>query len=164
MDIVVAVDNNWGIGLNGTQPLVIPEDRKYFRELTKNSTVIFGRRTLMDFPNSKPLKNRRNIILTTDKSFTIEDGDVANSVQEAVELCQNDKQVFVIGGASIYRQFLPLCKYAYVTRLYTSAEADCFFHNLDSDPNWKLISPAERRLSGDIEYAFLKYEQQNLNV
>ena len=108
MDIVVAVDMNWGIGLNGTQTLVIPEDRKYFRELTKNSTVILGRRTLMDFPNAKPLPKRRNIILTTDKDFSVDGGEVAHSVEEAVELCKNDEQVFIIGGASIYRQFLPL--------------------------------------------------------
>lgn len=161
MDIVVAVDNNWGIGSNGTQSLVIPEDRRFFRELTRNSTVILGRRTLLDFPNAKPLKNRRNIVLTTDESFTVEGGEAAHSLDDAVRLCQNDEQVFIIGGASIYKQFLPLCKYAYVTRLYAEAEADCYFHNLDNDPNWKLISPVQRKLSGNIEYAFLKYENMN---
>ncbi|MBE6949657.1 MAG: dihydrofolate reductase [Ruminococcaceae bacterium] len=162
MDIVVAVDSNWGIGLNGTQTVVIPEDRKYFRELTKNSTVILGRRTLLDFPNAKPLPKRRNIILTTDKSFFVEGGEVAHSVEEAVHLCKNDEKVFVIGGASIYEQFLPLCKYAYITKLYASSEADRWFHNLDNDPNWKLVSPEERKLSGEIEYAFVKYENLSL--
>ncbi len=161
MDIVVAVDMSWGIGLNGTQTLIIPEDRKYFRELTKNNTVILGRRTLMDFPNAKPLPKRRNIILTTDKNFSVEGGEVAHSVDEAVELCKDDEQVFIIGGASVYKQFLPLCKYAYITKLYAPSEADCWFHNLDADPNWKLVSPIEKKLSGEIEYAFLKYENLN---
>lgn len=162
MDIVVAVDSNWGIGLNGTQTIVIPEDRKYFRELTKNSTVILGRRTLMDFPNAKPLKNRRNIILTTDTSFEVEGGEVAHSVEEAIKLCKDDEQVFIIGGASVYEQFLPLCKYAYVTKLYASAEADRFFKNLDASPDWQLYSPEDKKLSGEIGYAFVKYE--NLSI
>ena len=72
------------------------------------------------------------------------------------------RHVFIIGGASIYKQFLPLCKYAYITKLYAPSESDCWFHNLDDDPNWKLVSPVEKKLSGEIEYAFLKYE--NLNI
>jgi dihydrofolate reductase len=163
MDLVVAVTDNWGIGLGGTQTVVIPEDRKYFRALTKGSTVILGRRTLMDFPGAKPLPKRRNIILTSDRGFSVEGGEVVHSVQEAVELTRDDGQVFVIGGASVYRQFLPLCRYAYVTRLYVDAEADRYLHDLDSDPDWRLCSPPERLTSENgIEYAFLKYENMNI--
>ena len=159
MDLVVAVDLNWGIGLDGTQTVVIPEDRKYFRELTRGSTVILGRRTLLDFPGAKPLPKRRNIILTSDLNFTVEGGEVAHSVKEAVEMTKDDPKVFVIGGASVYRQFLPLCKYAYVTKLYVDAEADRHLRNLDMDPNWRLCEPEERKISENgIEYAFLKYE------
>lgn len=163
MDIVVAVDTNWGIGLNGTQTVVIPEDRRHFRVLTKDSTVILGRRTLLDFPNGKPLKNRRNIILTRDLNFTVSDGETVHSVDEAVSLCKNDEKVFIIGGASVYEQFLPMCKFAYVTKLYVSSPSDRFFQNLDLAPNWRLCSPVEKLLSGDIEYAFLKYENISIN-
>ena len=163
MDLVVAVTNNWGIGLGGTQTVVIPEDRRYFRNLTKGSTVILGRRTLMDFPGAKPLPKRRNIILTGDPYFTVEGAEIAHSVEEAIALTRDDPNVFVIGGASVYEQFLPYCKYAYVTRLYADAEFDRYLHDLDSDPDWQLCEPAERLTSENgIEYAFLKYE--NLNI
>ena len=70
LEIVVAADADWGIGKNGTQTLIIPEDRRHFREVTGRGTVIVGRRTLADFPGGRPLKNRRNIVLTRDRSFT----------------------------------------------------------------------------------------------
>ena len=163
MDIVVAVDNNWGIGLNGTQTVVIPEDRKYFRGLTKGGTVIYGRRTLMDFPGMRPLPKRRNIVLTTDPGFELTGGEVAHSVREAAEMTKDDPAVFVIGGASVYRQFLPLCRYAYVTKLYVDAEADRHFRDLDLDPDWRLCSPPDIQISENgIEYAFLKYENMNV--
>ena len=163
MDIVVAVTDNWGIGLGGTQTVVIPEDRKFFRTLTKGATVILGRRTLMDFPDAKPLPKRRNIILTTDTSFTVEGGETAHSVDDAVKMTENDEKVFVIGGASVYRQLLPFCRYAYITRLFVNAQADSFFPDLDMNPHWKLIEASERMKSGEVEYAFLKYENTALD-
>ena len=162
MDIVVAVTDGWGIGLGGTQTVVIPEDRKFFRTLTANSTVILGRRTLMDFPGARPLPKRRNIILTTDPNFTVNGGETAHSVAEALEMTQNDGKVFVIGGASVYRQLLPYCKNAYVTRLYCQTEADSFFPDLDESPAWQLAEASERMKSGDVEYAFLRYENTAL--
>jgi len=163
MDIVVAVTDNWGIGLGGTQTVVIPEDRKFFRTLTKGATVILGRRTLMDFPDAKPLPKRRNIILTTDTSFTVDGGETAHSVDAALKMVENDEKVFVIGGASVYRQLLPFCRYAYITRLFVNAQADSFFPDLDMNPHWKLIEASERMKSGEVEYVFLKYENTALD-
>lgn len=163
MDIVVAVTDNWGIGLGGTQTVVIPEDRKIFRTLTKDSTVILGRRTLMDFPDARPLPKRRNIILTTDPTFTVDGGETAHSVEEALKMTENDEKVFVIGGASVYRQLLPFCRYAYITRLYINTPADSFFPDLDANPDWTLVDASERMKSGDVEYALFKYENTALD-
>lgn len=154
MDIVVAADLNWGIGYGGTQSLVVPEDRRHFRLITGNGTVIVGRRTLMDFPGGKPLKNRRNIILSRDQDFKVEGGEVAHSVQEALELAAEDK-TFICGGESVYRAFLPLCERAYVTRIYARPISDAFFPNLEELPQWRLADPGQMR-----EYEGLKYSFQ----
>lgn len=152
--IVAAADANWGIGFHGTQNLVVPEDRKHFRQVTGHGTVILGRRTLLDFPGARPLKNRRNIILTRDPGFTVEGGETANSVEEALKLASRDEQVFVIGGESVYRQLLPYCRRAYITRIFASPEADAYLPSLDELPDWRLTDPGEDREHDGIHYRF----------
>lgn len=160
MDIVVAADENWGIGFEGTQNLVVPEDRRHFREVTGHGTVIVGRRTLLDFPGGRPLKNRRNIVLTRDPDFTVEGAETAHSVGEALELAKNDPRVFVIGGQSVYRAFLPYCQRAYVTRIYASPRADAFFPDLEADPSWSLADPGEEREHNGLKYRFQVWERR----
>ncbi len=159
LEIVVAADLNWGIGLNGTQTLVIPEDRRHFREVTGRGTVIVGRRTLLDFPGGRPLKNRRNIVLTRDGSFHAEGAETARGVEEALSLCAQDGAVFVIGGESIYKAFLPYCRRAHVTRIFANAENDAFFPELDKLPGWRLTDPGEEKESGGLRYAFQTWEK-----
>ena len=139
LQAVVAADINWGIGKDGTQTLVIPEDRKHFRSVTGGGTVIVGRRTLADFPGGRPLKNRRNIVLTRDASLKIEGAEVAHSVEEALEKCRDDGEVFVIGGAQIYAEALPVADRFYLTRVEHDYEGDTSF------PAW---NPAEWRKVG----------------
>ena len=161
MDAVVAADAAWGIGLGGTQTLVIPEDRQHFRRVTGRGTIIIGRRTLMDFPGGRPLKNRRNIILTRDENFAVEGGVVAHSVEEALALAGDPPEgVFVCGGESVYRQFLPYCGRVYVTRIYASPEADAHFPNLDALPEWELEDPGELSESGGLKYRFQVYARK----
>ncbi len=159
LEIVVAADEEWGIGLNGTQTLVIPEDRKHFREVTGRGTVIVGRKTLSDFPGGRPLKNRRNIVLTRDRSFDVEGVETAHSVEEALEKCGNDEKVYVIGGESVYRALLPWCKKAHVTRIFAKADNDAFFPNLDRLPGWRLTDGGEERESNGLRYAFQTWER-----
>ncbi len=161
LEIVVAADLDWGIGLNGTQTLVIPEDRRHFREVTGRGTVIVGRRTLLDFPGGRPLKNRRNIVLTRDPAFAVEGGETAHSVEEALALCEDDPEVFVIGGESVYRAFLPYCRRAHVTRILARAGNDAFFPPLDSLPGWRLADPGEERESAGLRYAFQTWERRD---
>ena len=159
LELVVAADADWGIGKNGTQTLIIPEDRRHFREVTGRGTVIVGRKTLADFPGGRPLKNRRNIVLTRDGSFTVEGAETAHSVEEALEKCRQDERVFVIGGESVYRALLPYCRRAYVTRIFARAENDAFFPALDTLPGWRLTDRGEERESAGLRYAFQTWEK-----
>ncbi len=159
LEIVVAADGSWGIGLHGTQTLVIPEDRRHFREVTGRGTVIVGRKTLADFPGGRPLKNRRNIVLTRDPALVIDGAETAHSVEEALEMCAGDEKVFVIGGESVYRAFLPYSRRAHVTRIFAKAENDDFFPDLSALPDWRLADPGEERESGGLRYAFQIWER-----
>lgn len=160
LQAVVAVDNSWGIGLGGTQTLVVPEDRRHFRLITGHGAVIVGRKTLLDFPGGRPLKNRRNIVLTRDPAFTVPGADIAHSVEEALALCAQDPEVFVIGGESVYRALLPYCDRAHVTRIFADAENDAFFPDLSADPAWRLADPGEEREHEGLRYAFQTWERE----
>lgn len=160
---VVAVDKNWGIGNDGNLLFHISEDLKNFRRLTEGKTVILGRKTLVTFPKGAPLKNRRNIILSRDESYSVEGAEVARSVEEAAELLKNENtdNIVVIGGESIYRQMLPLCDTAVVTKIDAEAPAsDKFFPNLDEDENWYLAEESEVKEENGIKFKFCTYKRK----
>lgn len=158
LEAVVAVYADWGIGANGTQPIVISEDRKHFREITGTGTVIVGRKTLAAFPGGKPLPKRRNIILTGSE-LTVEGAVVVHSSDEALKASSSDERVFVIGGATVYREFYPYLDRVYVTRLDCTPVSDCFFPNLDEDTAWNVTEQSDVFRNGEIEYQFLTYER-----
>lgn len=160
---VVAVDKNWGIGNDGNLLFHISEDLKNFRRLTEGKTVILGRKTLATFPKGAPLKNRRNVILSRDESYSVEGAEVARSVEEAAELLKNENtdNVVVIGGESIYRQMLPLCDTAIVTKIDAEAPAsDKFFPNLDEDEEWYLAEESEVKEENGIKFKFCTYKRR----
>lgn len=139
MKAIVAVyhthDNDqWGIGANGTQPLVLSADRAFFRQTTKGHPVIVGYRTFLDFPNQQPLPGRRNIILTR-QNITINGAEIIHSVNDLP--LEELQDAFVIGGASIYKQLLPLCDEIYLTHIYTDINPDVFFPNISLDACWE---------------------------
>ena len=137
MELIVAVYDDWGIGKDGTQPVALSADRKFFRETTRGAMVIVGRRTIEDFPGQKPLPGRVNVALTRSQA-EIPGFTVCNSPEAAAELAKTAERAMVIGGGSIYKQMLPLCDTAYVTKVHCTPESDTFFPNLDEDPDWKL--------------------------
>ena len=145
MELIVAVYDDWGIGKGGTQPVALSADRKFFRETTRGAMVIVGRRTIEDFPGQKPLPGRVNVALTRGAT-EIPGFTVCNSPEAAVELAKEADRAMVIGGGSIYRQMLPYCDTAYVTKVHCTPESDTYFHNLDTDPDWVLT---ETLLSGE---------------
>ena len=162
MNLIVAVDSNWAIG-NKNQLLVrIPADHKYFREITTGKVVVLGRKTLETFPQGMPLKNRTNIILSTNPDYHVKDAIVVHSLEELFEeLKQYDtKDVYIIGGSSVYRELLPYCDVAHVTKIDRAYEADSYFPNLDQMEEWQITADSEEQTYFDLEFRFLKYEKK----
>ena len=131
MNIIVNADKNWAIGKNNSLLVRIPADMKYFRQMTEGNIVVMGRKTLESFPGGQPLKKRTNIVLTSDKNYKVKDAVVVNSVEALLEELRqyNDEDIYVIGGESIYRQLLPYCKVAHITKIDHAYEADTYFPN-----------------------------------
>ncbi len=166
MDLIVAVDENWGIGKGNELLFHIPEDMKVFRNTTIGKTVICGKNTLMSFPGSRPLPNRRHLVLTksgVEKNENIISFSDLNSLLSYVA-SHPEEEYFVIGGESVYRQLYKKCKRAYVTKIYDSSkEADVHFPNLDLDPSFAVSCSGERQQSSNgIQFAFYTYENLNL--
>ncbi len=161
MKIIVAADKNWAIGNKGELLVSIPNDHKMFRQETTGKVVVLGRKTLATFPEGRPLKNRTNIILSHNVSFTVKDAVVVHSVDELLECVKeySTDDVYIIGGASIYEQMLPYCDTAIVTKIDTSYEADAFFPDLDKSPEWKIVSESEEQTYFDLEYNFVTYKR-----
>lgn len=159
MNLIVAVDKNWAIGYQNKLLISIPEDMRFFRDETMNKVVIMGRTTLETFPGGRPLKNRTNIVISTKPDFTVNDAIVVHSVEEALEAAKEYKSedIYVIGGASIYKQMLKYCDVAHVTKIDYAYHADTYFPNLDKDEEWVIEAESEERTYYDIEYAFYKY-------
>ena len=159
MELIVAVYDDWGIGRDGTQPVALSADRKFFRETTKGALVIAGRRTIADFPGQKPLPGRVNVALTT-QNIEIPGFTVVHSPQEAFELAKIAQRAFVIGGGSVYRQMLQYCDAAYITKVHCTIDSDTYFPNLDCDPDWYL---AEALITGEengIDYEMCLYRRK----
>jgi dihydrofolate reductase len=162
MNLIVAVDSNWAIGNKNELLISIPNDHKHFREETTGKVVILGRKTLDTFPQGLPLKNRTNIILSRDKNYTVKDAIVVHSVEELLEETKkyNDEDIYVIGGESIYRQLLPYCNVAHVTKIDHEYTADTYFPNLDEDDEWQITADSDEQTYFDIAYSFVKYERK----
>lgn len=156
MDLIVAVYDDWGIGCEGDQPIALSADRKFFRRYTAGSTVIVGRKTVSSFPGQQPLPKRRNIILTR-QDVDLPGFEIAHSPEEVAAMCDGDERVFVIGGGTVYRQMLPLCKKAVITKVHTTARCDTWFPNLDESPEWKLAEIVESGQENGIAYEMCIY-------
>ena len=160
MNLIAAVDQNWGIGLKNQLLVRIPEDMKYFRQMTTGKVVVMGRKTLESFPGGQPLSNRTNIVLTTDQNYQKKNAAVVHSLEELFHNLQQyqSEDVFVIGGESIYRQLLDQCETAYITKIDYQYQADAWFPNLDELPQWEITAKSEEQTYFDLEYYFLKYQ------
>lgn len=155
MNLIVAVDQNWAIGKDGDQLVYISEDLKRFKALTTGHPVILGRKTLATFPGGRPLKGRRNLVLSTNPNYTVENAEVLPTVDALLEIAPED--AFVIGGESVYRALLPYCHTAFVTKIDALFPADRFFPNLDEDPNWTLVEQSEELEQHGLKFRYLTY-------
>lgn len=156
MDAIVAVYSDWGIGAGGTQPVVLKADRQHFVELTRGRTVIVGRRTLADFPGGRPLRGRRNIVLTRGGT-AIDGAELAHSAAEAYEMSGAD--AMVLGGQSVFRDMMPYIDRVFVTKINCRPRSDSFFEDLDVSSDWRITDQSEALREGDIEYSFICYER-----
>lgn len=159
MEAIVAVYSDWGIGSGGTQPVVLKADRTHFKELTDGAAVIVGRKTLGDFPGGRPLKGRHNIVVTR-QDIEVAGAQVAHSTGEALTLAAEYERCLVIGGASVYRQFMPYLDTVHVTKIDLTPQSDSYFENLDSSPDWDRIDEERWQSEGDIRYCFVTYKRR----
>lgn len=161
MNIIAAVGENWEIGNHGELLVSIPQDQKMFRKETEGKVVIYGRKTLETFPQKQPLVSRKNIVLSKDKNFKVRNATVVHSIEECLEAVKDypSEYVYVIGGQSIYEQFLPYCDVAHITKINKKYVADSFMPNLEELPEWKMTAESEEQTYFDLEYYFQKYER-----
>ena len=159
MDLIVAVYDDWGIGRDGTQPIALSADRKFFRETTRGAMVIVGRRTIADFPGQKPLPGRVNVALSRNAD-EIPGFTLCRSPEEAAELAKTVQRAMVIGGGSIYRQMMPFCDTAYITKVHVTPESDTYFPNLDADDDWYLAETLQSGEENGIAYEMLLYKRR----
>ena len=134
---------------------------RFFREKTTGHVIVMGRKTLESFPNGLPLKQRTNIVLTANRDYRVKGAMVVNTMDELLERLRayEPQDIFVIGGESIYRQLLPYCDTAYITKIDHAYDADTYFPNLDELPEWTMTEVSEEQTSFDLEFVFSKYEK-----
>lgn len=162
---IVAVCDDWGIGRDGDMVVSNRADMRHFVNKTKGHPVIMGRKTLESFPGGRPLKDRRNIVLTRDASFTREGVEVVHSVDEALAAVSEEDVAWVIGGGAVYEQFLPHCVEAEVTHNHVVHPADTFFPNLDEDLAWEAVDHqgvcvvGEGQGDAGLRYEFVTYRR-----
>ena len=157
MNVIAVVDADWGIGKDGDQLIYIPGDLKRFRDLTLGHPVILGRKTLATFPGGRPLKGRRNLILSRNPAFSPEGAEVYSDLEHLLAKAPED--AFVIGGASVYQALLERCDTAYITKIDHTFPADCWFPNLDADPSWKAEEPSEPMEHEGMLYRYITYRR-----
>lgn len=155
MDLIAAVYDDWGIGRDGTQPIALSADRKFFRQTTKGAMVIVGRRTIDDFPDRKPLPGRVNVALT--RSADEIPGFTLCRTPEAAAALAQGRDAFVIGGGSVYRALLPYCTRAYITKVHACPASDTFLPDLDEDREWQLQEVLQSGEENGIQYEMCLY-------
>ena len=162
MNLIAAVDRNWAIGNKGQLLVRIPNDHKMFRQETLGKVIVYGRKTLETFPMAQPLDRRENIVLSRNPDLKVRGARVVRSVEELLELCREypSEAVYIIGGESVYRQLLPYCDTAHITKIDYAYEADAFFPNLDEDPEWEITARSDEQTYFDIPYEFVRYERR----
>ena len=159
MNCIAAVSSDWGLGKDNDLLFHISEDMKFFRKMTAGGTVILGRKTLESFPGGKPLPKRRHLVLSRNRDWHPEGVEVYHSVEDILAAVQPlpEENVWVIGGAEIYRLFLPWCRTAWITRVDAAPEADVWFPDLGKAKGWVLEEEGMPQEEGGLRYRFCRY-------
>ena len=159
---IVHADSEWGIGKGNDMMFSLPLDMKFFRQTTMGHTVVMGGKTLRSFPNQKPLKNRVNIVLT--RGQVCDECIIVHSYEELKNEMKRreSEEIFVIGGGEIYKELLPYCHGAYVTKVDAIGGAEVFFPNLDLHPDFICVDEGEPMIDNGFTIRFTKYENKNV--
>ncbi len=159
ISIIVAIGKNRVIGINNSLPWNLPADLKHFRQITLGKPVIMGQKTFESL--GRPLPDRINVILTLDENFQAQGCVIARSIQEALDKMKDAKEVMIIGGASIYKQFLPLADRMYLTLIEEDFEGDAYFPEFDWN-DWGEIERIENKPDKDnpYQYTFLTLKRK----
>lgn len=157
--LIASADVNWGIGLQNHLLARIPEDMNFVSGKTKGKVIVMGRKTLESFPGGKPLPNRLNIVLTQNRNYTADGAVLVHSMEELLEYVGSIKgEIYVFGGESIYRQLIPYCTRAYITRIGEKFKADAFLPSFDDFKEWKLVKEEGwKKSKTGIDYQFTEY-------
>ena len=161
---ILNADKNFGIGKKNGLLFNLPLDMKFFRETTRGHTVCMGENTLLSFPGSKPLKDRLNIVLSLENEYDFPNVIVVHKFDEFLRLIKEhslNKDVYIIGGASIYRQTLPYVDKVLLTKVNADGGAEVFFPNLDELENFECVDEGTPVMDGDIEIRFTTYLNKN---
>lgn len=163
MNLIVAVDKNWSIGNQGQLLVSIPEDKRLFREETLGKVIVMGRKTLESLPGKQPLYGRVNIVLTKNPDYKVKGAIVCHSLEQVMEELEKYEKsdCFIIGGQSMYEQFLPLCNIAHVTYIDYLYSADTHFPNLDKDSEWEMTRESDEQTYFNLCYTYRLYQRKN---
>lgn len=161
MNLIVNVDKNWAIGKGGELLFHLSQDMKFFKAHTTNNIVVMGRKTLDSLPGGRPLPNRTNIVLSRNAGFSRDGVTVCNNGGKLALLLRDvTEEVYVIGGESLYRDLLPFCDTAYVTKVDAEADsADAFMVNLDDSPEWTIAEESEEMEEKGLKFRFVTYKR-----
>ncbi len=161
MKLIVNVSKNWAIGKNNSLLFHLSQDMKFFKEHTTGNTIVMGRKTLESLPNGKPLPNRRNIVLTRNKDYKPDGVTVYNGIDEFIADNADTDNIYIIGGESLYRDLLPYCDTAYVTKVDAAADdADAFMVNLDAEANWEIADISDDLEEKGLTFRFVRYKRR----
>jgi len=164
MNLIVAVDQNWGIGKDGALLCSIPGDLKYFKAKTTGKVVVMGRSTLESMPNGKPLPNRTNIVLTRRTDFEVEGAIIVHDMEELKYEINKyvADDVFIIGGASVYNELIESCDTLYITKIYHTFDSDVKIKNVDEMPQFKVAWKSDIWEENGFNYQFFEYKRKRI--
>lgn len=148
--LIYASDIKGVIGLDNKLPWHLPSDLKRFKELTEGHTVVMGRKTYLSLPDfARPLPKRSNVVLTNNKDFVVPDNvTLINNLSDYLSKVDSDKDIWIIGGESVYKQAIAYVQEVYHTKIYMNVKGDSFF-NIDSYKEFKLIQSTRFQLDED---------------
>ena len=156
ISIVVAASENLVIGYKNALPWHISEDLKHFKQITINHSVVMGRKTFESI--GKPLKERRNIVVSRDRTLKIEGAEVVNSLDEAIHRTKNENEIFIIGGEQIYKMAIPIATHMHITKVYNNIKGDAYFPAFDEN-EWKILTQKDLETNEGLKFSFIEYQK-----